>query len=115
VAEYQDLGPRTATGVADPANKVAAGDWTVSFPASVLSVNVPLFEVYHMAVNGPGGYILLYRNEDFWDTTNYGGQNSWDPQQPLLLRPGDDLTFYWSVSAAPAPMVTIWLRHNAGL
>lgn len=115
MAEYADLGPRAGTGFADPNNPTGAGNWTVSFPASVLTVQVPLFEVYHIAVNGPGGYILVYRNEDFWDTTNYGGQNSWDPQQPLLVRPGDGLTFYWSIGTGTAPVMTLWLRHNTGI
>lgn len=115
MAEPNDLGPRTATGKADPSNQIAAGNWTVSFPPSVLSFQVPLAEVYHIAVNGPGGYIIIDRNSDFWDTTSYGGQNSWDPSQVLLLRPGDTLSFYWSISTGNAPKITLWLRQSTGL
>jgi hypothetical protein len=115
MAEPRDLGPRTATGAADPGNPLGAGNWTVSFPPSVLTVQQPTFEVHHIALSGPGGYFEVYRNEDFWDTSLLGSQNSWDPSQPLLLRPGDTLNFYWSVATGAAPKVTLWLRYNPSL
>jgi hypothetical protein len=104
------LGPRAQTGKADPANLIAAGNWTVTWAPKDLNFMVPLAEVFHIAVNGPGGYFLVYINEDFWDTSSYGGQNSWDPSEPMLIRPGDTVSFYWSTSSGTAPQVTMWLR-----
>jgi hypothetical protein len=104
------LGPREQNGAADPLNKIAAGSWTASFAPKDLNFSVPLAEVYHITVNGPGGYFLVYINEDFWDAASYGGVNSWDPSEPMLIRPGDTVYFYWSVSGGTAPQVTIWLR-----
>lgn len=104
------LGPRALTGAADQGNLIAAGNYTVQFASKDLNFTVVLAQVFHIAMNGPGGYVLIYINEDFWDCVSYGGINSWDPSEPMLLRPGDTLTFYWSVSTGSAPMVTIWLR-----
>jgi hypothetical protein len=115
VAEPQDLGPRTATGVLDPDNPVGAGNWTVTFPPSVIAVQQALFEVYHIVLSGPGGFLEIYRNSDWWDTTLLASRNSWDPEQPLLMRQADTLYFYWSVPSGDAPMVTLWLRYTPPL
>lgn len=115
MAEPQDLGPRAATGAADQDNPLGAGNWTVTFPPSLIAVQQPLFEAYHIVLSGPGGYFEVYRNSDFWDTSLLATQNSWDPQQPLLLRPGDTTYFYFSVAAGDAPKVTMWLRYTPPL
>jgi hypothetical protein len=104
------LGPRAQAGKADQQNLIAAGNYTVQFAPKDLNFTVPLAEVFHIAVNGPGGYFLVYINEDFWDTSSFGGVNSWDPSEPMLVRPGDIISFYWSVSTGGAPGVTLWLR-----
>lgn len=104
------LGPREQTGAKDQQNKVAAGNWTVTFAPKDLQFNVSVAQVFHIAVNGPGGYFLIYINEDFWDAVSYGGVNSWDPSEPMWVRPGDNVYFYWSLSSGTAPVVTIWLR-----
>jgi hypothetical protein len=106
----QPLGPREQMGAPDPQNKIAAGNWTASFSPGFLQFSSPVAEVYHIAVNGPGGYFLIYINEDFWDCASYGGVNSWDPSEPMLIRPGDTVYFFWSISSGTAPQVTMWLR-----
>jgi hypothetical protein len=106
----QLLGPREQNGTADSENKIAAGSWTVTFAPKDTNFSVPLAEVFHIAVNGPGGYFLIYINEDFWDAVSYGGKNGWDPSEPMLIRPGDTVYFFWSTSSGTAPQVTIWLR-----
>jgi hypothetical protein len=115
MGEPKDLGPRTAAGVLDPNNPVGAGNWTVTFPPNIIAVQVPQFEVYHIVLSGPGGYLEIYRNSDWWDTTLLASRNSWDPEQPLLLRQADTLYFYWSVASGSAPMVTLWLRYTPPL
>jgi hypothetical protein len=107
-----NLGPRAATGTADPQNVVAAGNWTVTFTPSILNVTVPEYEVHHIVIAGPGGYFLVYINGDFWDTSLLATNNSWDPSQPMLLRPSDSVYFYWSVATGNAPKVTMWLRQK---
>lgn len=108
----QLLGPRAQTGIADPQNMLAAGNWTVTFAPKSLQFSMPLAEVYHIAVKGPGGFFEVFINEDFWDTSDFGGNNSWDPAQPMLIRPGDTVFFFWSLSGGTAPQVTLWLRSK---
>lgn len=116
IGEPVDLGPRgPVTGVADQSNPLGAGNWTVTFPAGLLAVQVKQYEVYKMVLQGPGGFFEVFRNTDWWDTSLLATRNSWDPQQPLLMRQADSLFFYWSVATGTAPMVTIWLRYSPGL
>jgi hypothetical protein len=112
MGEPADLGPRSAFGVLDPSNPLGAGNWTVTFPPSVLTITTPQFEVYHIALTGPGGFFSVFRNEDFWDTSLLATQNSWDPSQPMLLRSGDTVFFYFSIGTGTRPQVTLWLRHT---
>lgn len=116
---YIDLGSRVASGVSDPNNPIAAGNWTVAFPVNLLAVTVPQFEVYKMIVTGgaPRATFNVYRNNNVWDTSIYAVNNSWDPQQTLKLRFGDSLYFYYSDPATDGfmPTVTIWLQHEASL
>lgn len=106
---YQDLGSRQGIGTINSA--VNSGNWTVEFdPKDVASQQ--LAEVYHMTISGPSGSTFtIYRGTQFWDNVARGDINSWDPTQPLPMRPGDSLFFYWSTNVPPAPVVTIWLRQ----
>lgn len=115
MAEYQDLGPRAGNGFADPTNPIAAGNWTVKFPPSVINVTVPVFEIYHIAIQGPGGFMWVYRDTNFWDAVSLGTQNGWDPAQPMLARPTDSIYLYWSTAQGSAPAATIWLRYSPSL
>ncbi len=117
-AGYVDLGPRgPVTGKADTTG-FNRGNWTISFPPEVLTCNVPQFEVYKMIVSGaPNTTFDVYRENKLWDTAVYGTKNSWDPQQPLILIPGQSLYFLYSdpTTDNSPPVATIWLRYNADL
>ena len=49
--------------------------------------------------------------------TVYGVANEWDPQQPMVCRPGDYISFYYTTPATDGfqPSVTMWLRHDLAL
>jgi hypothetical protein len=94
------------------------GNWTIAFTPAQLNVNVPQFEVYKMIVAGATNttfnvFVDFYQ----WDTGVYGQQNAWDPQQPLILQPGQTLYFCYSdpVTDNAPPTATIWLRYDATL
>lgn len=94
------------------------GNWTVTFDPSVLNVNVPQFEVYKMIVKGGTNTTFdVFVDTWQWDTAVYGTKNSWDPQQPLIMRPGQALYFCYSDAVADGtpPIVTIWLRYDQSL
>jgi hypothetical protein len=115
VATYQDLGPSPVVPAAlDPANKFVQGCWSALYPDNKLNTKMGVAEAYQITVmGGPvGSSFLLYRNNQLWNTVLQGWNNNYDPFNPLYVRQGDGLFFYWNSTAAPAPIVTIWLRAD---
>lgn len=112
---YVTLGARgPVTGLTDMTG-LNMGNWTVAFTPAILNVNVPQFEVYKMIVAGaPNTTFRVYIDGQQWDVGIYGTQNSWDPVQPLIVRPGQYLYFMYSdaVTDANPPVVTVWLRYD---
>lgn len=91
------------------------GNWTIAFPPEIINVNVPQFEVYKMIVAGAANTTFnVFVDSHQWDTGIFGQQNSWDPTQPLIMRPGETLYFMYSdpVSDGTPPVCTIWLRYD---
>jgi hypothetical protein len=112
---YISLGSRgPVTGKADTTG-LNTGNWTIAFTTDILDVNVPQFEVYKMIVAGANNTTFnVYVENRQWDTAIYGTQNSWDPSQPLIMRPGESLYFTYSDSIADQtpPIATVWLRYD---
>lgn len=115
---YITLGSRgPLTGVKDNTG-FNTGNWTISFTPDIINVNVPQFEVYHMVVKGAANTTLtVYVDLAQWDIATYGTLNAWDPEQPLILKPGQTLYFYYSdpVTDATPPVATIWLRYDPSI
>jgi hypothetical protein len=91
------------------------GNWTIAFTPGILNVNVAEFECYKIVVTGAAGstFTVFIENKQ-WDLAIYGAANSWDPMQPMILRPGQTLYFYYSdaVTDNTPPVATIWLRYD---
>lgn len=105
------LGQRPATGKLDRTNPLGVNFWTVTFDPRLLAIQIP-FEVYHIAVSGPtGSNFQVFLDNTFYDYVNRGDINSWDPAQPMHVRPGQSIYFYWNTGVAPAPSVTIFCRE----
>jgi hypothetical protein len=115
---YVTLGAVSAAGAADTTG-FNAGNWTVQFTPQIIGINVPHFECYKLVVTGASATATfnVYVNTNQWDTAIYAVNNSWDPQQPLLLRPGDTLYFYYSTAASDGhqPLITAWFRYDPAL
>ncbi len=114
MSTYVPLGNRTATGEPDQTGQ-NPGNWTVTFDSSVINVNVPFFECYQITVTGaPGSTFTVFINLQSWSQSNNGQLNAWDPSQPLYIRPGDTIYFYYSDPATDGipPVVTLWLRYD---
>jgi hypothetical protein len=91
------------------------GNWTSTFPPDILNVNTSQFEIYKIIVHGaPNATFNVFVETWEWDTAVYGTQNSWDPSQPLIMRPGQTLFFCYSnpVTDNAPPTVTVWLRYD---
>jgi hypothetical protein len=112
---YITLGARSASGTADTTGN-NKGNWTVVFDGNLINVNQPFFELYKLVVKGAASSATfdVYINTYQWDTAVYAVHNSWDPQQPLLLRPGDTIYFYYSSAASDGnkPSITAWFRYD---
>lgn len=107
------LGTRVATGRIDPANVVAAGNWTATFQPSDFRIHNS-FQIKHISLKGPASSaVQVYVDTTYFDATPRGDLNSWDPAQPLPLHPGQALYFYWnSATATPVPQVTVYCYAN---
>lgn len=111
---YIGLGSRWKFGAADSTGE-NTGNWTIAFTPADLNVNMPYFEVYKMVISGaPGSSMDVFVEGNQWDTTIAADLNSWDPVQPLQMRPGESLYMYWSdpVTDNTPPLATIWLRYD---
>jgi hypothetical protein len=115
---YRTLGSRSASGAADTTGQ-NTGNWTVQFNTNQLNVQVTEFEVYKIIVTGgaPSATFNVYVDASLWDTAVYAPNNSWDPVQPLIVRFGQTLYFYYSSASSDGhkPLVTVWLRHEVSL
>ena len=113
---YTTLGTRgPVTGKLDTSGH-NPGNWTVAFTPDVLAVTVSQFEVYKMVVRGALNTTFnVWVDSWQWDVGVYGTLNSWDPMQPLIMRPGQSLYFAYSdpVTDNTPPVATIWLRYDA--
>lgn len=92
------------------------GNWTIAFTPNILNVNVPQFQVYKMIVKGAAGTTFqVWVDQRQWDVGIYGPLNSWDPTQPLVMRPGETLFFMYSdpVTDNTPPVATVWVRYDS--
>lgn len=113
------LGSRQLPSAAD-ATGLNTGNWTTAFTSDQLGVTVPEFEVYHAVVQGilPGATAVVTIGIRPFSYTSIGAAGAeWDPFQPPVLRPGDDLYFLWTtpVASGNPPTVTIWLRYDTAV
>ena len=115
---YVTLGARTLLGAADTTGN-NPGNWTVVFDPNAININEPFFECYKIVVTGAAQTATFNVNVNVnqWDTAVYATNNSWDPAQPLLLRPGDTLYFYYSSASSDGkqPKITAWFRYDPAL
>jgi len=107
-----DLGNRNAQGFLDSSNPVLAGGWTCRFDPKDLPADQ--FEIYHIALQGPGGRVFVYIDTGFYSVSPRGDVNEYDPKQAMKIRPGQTVYFYWNnslaMSAPSTPQVWIYLR-----
>ena len=114
---YITLGSREVVSALDTTGQ-NTGNYTAWFSAQVLGINVPYFELYHAVVTDvpSGATAQINLNAAEWSFTAPGfGGSEWDPSQPLLMRPSDEIFFFWSVGTGTAPVVTCWFRYDTSI
>lgn len=108
------LGFRQSSGVLgnDGMNPYGNGNWVVTFDQADFAISTGEFEVYHIALTGPtGSQLQVWVDRTFYEITQHGDINSWDPNEPLHMNGGSTLYFYWNLGTSPAPLVTVWIRQ----
>lgn len=113
---YITLGSRLQQAATDSTG-LNKGNFTSYFPASSLNVNIPYFEVYSISVTGLAqvATVTVYVHGQVRSTAKLLGNSEWDPSQPMLLIPGDDLALAWDFGAGAAPTATVWLRYDPAI
>lgn len=105
-----NLGKNTKTGALSTANKVTSGAWVVTFLPQDLPTREAI-EIWHGAARGPGGYFLVYIDDDLFGAGQNGRINEYSPAQPMYVVKGQTVSLHWSVATTPAPKVTLWFRE----
>lgn len=107
------LGFRSKKGVLLASNPFSAGGWGVEFTPEDIHIQEQ-YEIFHIAVQGPNQpscNLQLWLDTIFYSTTVRGDINDYDPNQPISVRSGQSVNFYWDTTVNPAPMVTIFCRQ----
>ena len=102
------------------------GNLTNAFTVNVLGTMPPVWEWYRCVIAAPtaaqqfaGGTCNIYvdQHRPLTTTTPAFGGTEWDPSQPIQLRQGNELFFFWQLasSVTPVPYVTLFLRYDADL
>jgi hypothetical protein len=102
------LGSRQGIGELSAANKNVPGAWVVTFKTQDL---YPIdFEIYHIAMRGPTGNLLVYIDESFYSAAPRTDVNEYDPKQPMFVRRGQEVSFHLSSVNEPVPQIWIYAR-----
>lgn len=110
------LGFRSKTGEISQANPFFAGGWAVEFTPEDLAIQDRTFEIFHIAVQGPDQAscnLQMYLDTIFYSATVRGDVNDYDPNQPIPVRSGQSINFYWDTAANPAPVVSVFLQQSS--
>jgi hypothetical protein len=114
------LGPRgPVVGALDNTGR-NVGNWTVVFDPAILNCNMPYFEVCHALVQSPSASVQSFSvgvDLHLYSAANQGLSNEWDPTQPMPVRPGQTVYFYYNESALDGtpPTVTLWLQYDGDI
>lgn len=110
---YITLGSRYAQAVPDTSG-LNQGNYTCQFTAAELNVNVPFYELYSMSVTGllVVATVTVYVNNRVRSSARLLQASEWDPAQPMLLTPPDEVYLAWSFGTGTPPAATVWLRYD---
>ena len=118
---YLPLGSRVVTAAADTTN-LNTGNLTANFSDAILGIKSPYFELYHLAiVNVPSNTtIKVYEGMQLYTVAQEQTIADWDPFQPMLLQPGQEIYICFNIptlgaTAATTPVVTAWFRRDPAI
>lgn len=116
--------PVSAASAADQTG-ANTGNLTAAFTTGTLGTMPPVFEWFRATIGTAtpgqlftpapcGVYVNVRRLVSF---TYPAGGTEWDPSQPIPMRSGDELFFFWQLakSVTPVPLVTCYFRYDADI
>jgi hypothetical protein len=115
---YVGLGSRRVVAALDQTG-LNTGNLTSAFTPAVININVPYYEVYKMIVeNVPIGFsatCVIDTKHFSFTLPNQGSE--WDPAQPMLMIPSNELDLLWNIPVAnpTVPIVTAWFRFDTSV
>lgn len=94
------------------------GNWTTVISVDEIT-SVAVSEIYHAAVedNLPGAFAIITIGIRTFSFTQPQNGADWDPTNPPLLLPGQEIYFLWSTpsNTGSPPVVTTWWRYDPTL
>lgn len=112
---YIPLGSRDADAALDDTGW-NAGNLTAKFPAEILNMKMPFFELYHMALTDvpSNTTVRVYQGSRLYTVAQLDTIGDWDPAQPMMLAPGTEVYVLFDVlsTVTPVPKVTAWFRYD---
>lgn len=104
---------------------VNSGNLTNAFTVGVLGTMPPIWEWYRATIvtQTPGQIFTpapcsIYVDKSRAVSFTYPvGGTEWDPSQPIQLRQGNELYFFWQLASTvtPVPVVSLFARYDADL
>lgn len=100
------------------------GNLTAAFDVGVLGTMPPIYEWFRGTTAGPTPSQLpvpaqasIYLNNQAVSFTYPVGGSVFSPSQPVPMRDGDSLYFYWNLASSTAvpPVVTLWFRYDTDI
>lgn len=114
---YASLGSRKVVAGPDSSG-FNPGNLTSMFDTAVLSIQVPYFELYRAVVTDttPGCTATVSIDAHPTSYNVFGSGAEWDPSQPPILLPGQQVFFFWDLAVGSTPPVaTLWFRYDTNL
>lgn len=111
---YLGLGSKVVTAVADTTG-LNDGNWTNQFTVAILGAKVAQYECYSITVTQvpANSQVIAYVGTRIRTSAKLFGNSEWDPSQPILLTPTDELFLAWNQPATGLPPIaTVWLRYD---
>lgn len=112
--------PVTVLSAADQTG-ANTGNLTAAFTTNILGTMPAVYEWYHAIIDTATGAlftpaacpVMLNIRKPATFTYPAGG-TEWDPSQPIQMRSGDELFFFWQLasSVTPVPRVTCYFRYD---
>lgn len=101
------------------------GNLTAAFTVNVLGTMPPVFEWFRAVIDTvtpgqtfpPAPCSIRIDQLRPVSSTYPAGTTEWDPSQPIPMRAGNELYFFWQLASTvtPVPLVTCWFRYDADL